>query len=270
MHNASLLDSLAESLSQVRRQSPLVHNITNYVVMNNTANALLAVGASPVMAHALPEVPEMTRLSGALVLNIGTLNDEWIAAMSAALETAKAATKPVVLDPVGAGATSYRTEQVQRLLAIHPPTLLRGNASEVMALVDARRLTKGVDSQDASEAALAAAQALHAQYGCVVCISGNPDLIVGGENLLKVFNGHPLMTRVTGLGCTASALCGAFLAVTAEPTMAVAAAMAALGLAGERAEAQAQGPGSLQLHLLDQLYQLTPDDVRTHGRVVAI
>lgn len=250
-----------EALTAVRAQSPVVHNITNYVVMNTTANALLALGASPVMAHAEEEMEDMVGISSALVLNIGTLSRDWVRAMFLAAECATRRGIPIVLDPVGAGATRYRTTTVRELLAAFRPAIIRGNASEIMAICGAGAGTKGVDSLDASQDAVAAARALFEAHGSAVCVSGATDFIVG-DRTVRIHSGHPLMTRVTGLGCTASALCGAFAAVTPDPVLAAAQAMAVMGVCGEIAAAKADGPGTLQLHFLDALHRLTEADLK--------
>lgn len=249
------------AVQAIRQQGPVVHNITNFVVMNTTANALLALGASPVMAHAPEEMSDMVAIASALVLNIGTLNKPWVEAMFLAAECAAKRGIPIVLDPVGAGATPYRTQTVRELVAATRPTVIRGNASEIMALCGDRAKTKGVDSTEASRDALAAAQELHQSLGSVVCISGATDYIVGGPGTYRIANGHPMMTRVTGLGCTATALCGAFAAVTPDPALAAAQAMAVMGIAGEMAADKAEGPGTLQLHFLDALYRMTEADL---------
>jgi len=260
---------LWEDIEKIRAEAPLVHNITNYVVMNTTANALLAIGASPVMAHALEEVEEMTGLARALVINIGTLSPAWIEAMQRAAVRAKERGIPVVLDPVGAGATRLRTETVHRLIEAAPPAIIRGNASEIRVVLYAEQGTKGVDSTHRSEEALEAARALSERCGSVVSVSGAVDLIVKGGSLFRVANGHPMMPRVTGLGCTATALTGAFAAVNPSPLEAAAHAMAALGIAGEIAAERSAGPGSLQMHLLDALYGLSEEDVRKRLRMEA-
>jgi hydroxyethylthiazole kinase len=248
-------------VERIRADAPLVHNITNYVVMNTSANALLALGASPVMAHAPEEVGDMVGLASALVINIGTLSGPWIASMSAAAAAAKRRGIPVVLDPVGAGATPFRTETALRLLADGPPAVLRGNASEIRALHYAEGATRGVDSRHGAEDALEAARALSRSRGCVVCVSGAVDIIVRGDETIRVMNGHPMMPRVTGLGCTASALVGAFAAVNPSPFRAAAHAMAVMGIAGEIAAEGAAGPGSLQVRFLDALYALREKDI---------
>ena len=246
----------------IRQKAPVVHSISNYVVMNSTANALLALGASPVMAHAEEEMEEMVGIASALVINIGTLSPAWVRAMFKAAEAARKRKIPIVLDPVGAGATSYRTRTARELIQAFPPEIIRGNGSEIMALFEANAKTKGVDSTASSDAAVAIGRQLHEQCGSVVCISGETDYTIGPAGVIKTRNGHILMTRVTGLGCTASALCGAFAAVTPDPAMAAAEAMAVMGIAGEIAFARSEGPGSLQLHFLDALYRLGADDIK--------
>jgi len=250
-----------ESVETIRKRAPVIHNITNYVVMASTANALLAIGASPVMAHAEEEVEEMVAIAQALVINIGTLSKHWIASMFKAVCQAREKGIPVILDPVGAGATTYRTRTARELIKSGKPTIIRGNASEIMALTDDRAKTKGVDSAADSDAAIITAQKLAQTNKCVVCISGATDYIIDSEKILKIKNGHPLMTKVTGLGCTASALCGAFAAVEASPFAVTAKAMAVMGIAGEMAVEKSAGPGSLQMHFLDVLYRLTEDDI---------
>jgi hydroxyethylthiazole kinase len=258
-----------QAVAAIRRQAPVVHNITNYVVMNTTANALLALGASPVMAHAEEEVADMVGIASALVINIGTLSRTWIQAMFKAAERAVERGIPIVLDPVGAGATPFRTDTARSLVSAIRPSIIRGNASEIMAVCGDRARTKGVDSSETSHAAVAAAQALHEASGAVVCISGETDYIIGGSGILQVRNGHPMMTRVTGLGCTATALCGAFAAVEPDFARAAAQAMVVMGVAGEMAAEGADGPGTLQVRFLDALYQMTEQDLDRRSRVGA-
>jgi hydroxyethylthiazole kinase len=259
-------DSIWEDISKIRKDGPLVHNITNYVVMNTTANALLAIGASPVMAHALEEVEEMAGLASALVLNIGTLSGPWIEAMLSAGNAANRKGIPVIFDPVGAGATTLRTDTAHKILQTVGPAIIRGNGSEIYALARAEGVTKGVDSTMGAEAALSAARELSAGLECTVSVSGDSDVIIRGDKTIKVRNGHPMMARVTGLGCTASALTGAFSAVNPDPLNAAAHAMAVLGIAGQIAAEDAEGPGTLQLNLLDVLYRLTRSQIAEHLR----
>jgi len=262
---------LATDLARIRAEAPLVHNITNYVVMNTTANALLAVGASPVMAHALDEVEEMVGLARTLVLNIGTLSPEWVEAMVRAGHAARHKGIPVVLDPVGSGATRLRTTTALRLLEEVGPAIVRGNASEIASLAPAAGAaagrTKGVDSTRDAEETVDAARAVAARHRCVVAVSGPTDVIVGEDRTVRVRNGHPLMVRVTGLGCTATALIGACAAVNPSALEAAAHGLALNGIAGEIAAERAQGPGTLQLYLLDALHRLTEAESTARARI---
>jgi hydroxyethylthiazole kinase len=262
--------ALWADLQAVRAHAPLVHSITNLVVMNFNANALLAVGASPVMAHAHEEVRDMVGIAQALVLNIGTLEPAWISAMQVALQAARARGIPVVLDPVGAGATPYRNAALAELIRAGAPGILRGNASEIMSVAGLAAATRGVDSAASTADASDAAAALARQLGAVVCVSGADDLIVDAAGRRAVLsNGHPWMTRVTGVGCSASALVGAFAAVQPDPWRATVAAMAVLGVVGElaveRVQAAGAGVGRLQIELLDGLQLL--DEASFTGRL---
>ncbi len=254
-------------LHRIRTQAPLVHNITNYVVMNTTANALLALGASPVMAHAIEEVEEMTSLARALVVNIGTLSAPWIEAMRKAGKTANRRDIPIVLDPVGCGATQLRTQTAQMLVREIHPTVIRGNASEIRALLRAGPGPRGVDSRHSPEEVLDDACALSRAHDCVVSVSGTVDRIVAGDRITQVANGHPLMARVTGMGCTASAVTGAFLAVADTPLAAATHAMAVMGVAGELAAIGAAGPGSFQARFLDVLASLDKAEVEPRLKI---
>jgi hydroxyethylthiazole kinase len=209
----------------------------------------------------------MAGLARALVINIGTLSRTWVHAMIEAERAAHDRHTPIIFDPVGAGATRFRTQTAHRLLDEVPPTVIRGNASEIRALCTADHLTKGVDSVHASEDALDAARALAARHGCVVSVSGATDLIVSGESVIRVGNGHPMMPRVTGLGCTATALTGAFAAVNPSPLRAAAHAMAVMGIAGELAAADCPGPGTFQVRFLDALYLLREADIHERLRM---
>ena len=257
---AQTIDAAAlwADLQAVRRQAPLVHNITNFVVMNYSANALLAVGASPVMAHAKEEVQDMVGIAQALVLNIGTLEPAWIASMRLALQAARQRGVPTVLDPVGAGATPYRNQVIEQLLNTALPQVIRGNGSEVMSTAGATIRTRGVDSSAAANDALGAAQALVQRTRGTVCVSGPTDHVFDAQRRWsRLSNGHEWMTRITGVGCSATALVGAFCAVQPDAWRATTAAMALLGVAGEiaaeKAQAAGQGVGSMEALLLDAL-----------------
>lgn len=255
-------DIISNTVRDLRASSPLVHSITNYVVMEVTANVLLAAGASPLMAHEPDELDDLLAIASALVLNIGTLDKSWIASMEKAGEAAKRHGKPVVLDPVGAGASRLRTETSLRLLERARPKVLRGNASEIMALApeaaEGRSFSKGVDSTNASFEAAPAALFLARKYDCVVSVSGAEDWVTDGHTSLLVKGGTPLMTRVTGMGCSSTALTAACAAVAFSPLMAAAAAMGIMAAASNRAAATARGPGSFLPAYLDALYGLKP------------
>ena len=245
----------------VRERSPLVHSITNLVAINFNANALLAAGASPVMAHAHEEVADMVGIAQALVLNVGTLDPYWIESMRLALLAASRRGIPVVLDPVGAGATRYRNQSIELLLLTAWPTVVRGNGSEIMSVAGAAVQTRGVDSGAAANDALGAAQALVQRTRGVVCVSGPTDHILDAQRRwARLANGHQWMTRVTGVGCSATALIGAFCAVQPDAWRATVAAMALLGVVGEVAAekvmARGCGVGSMQMALLDELQLL--------------
>jgi len=263
------IDLIWADIQAVRDQGPLVHNITNFVVMNISANVLLAAGASPVMAHAPEEVADMVKIAGALVVNIGTLEPAWINSMATAMRTAQALGKPIVLDPVGAGATPYRNHALSTLLAAATPQVIRGNGSEMMALAGSTSATKGVDSSTASDAALAVGQEMARRYSNVIGISGAVDYVMEGSadgRLARLANGDPMMTRLTGTGCSASALIGAFCAVQRDYFRATVSALCLTAVAGEIAARQVRqegrGVGSFQARWLDQLETLTADALR--------
>ncbi len=256
------------TLGSLREQKPLVHQITNYVVMNETANATLALGALPVMAHAPEEVEEMVGLASALVLNIGTLSQHWVDAMLLAGRAASARGIPVVLDPVGAGATTYRTETARRILDEVDVTVLRGNAGEVATLVGAEAEVRGVESIMAGLEPVEIAQEGARRLGLVASVTGPVDHVSNGRRTLAVANGHPLLAAVTGTGCISSALTGCFLAAKPQkPLEAAAEALAALGVAAEDAAAGAAGPGTFHARLYDALAALDPETLGGRARI---
>lgn len=248
-------------IAAVRERSPLVHSITNFVVMNFNANVLLAAGASPVMAHAHEEVHAMAGIAQSLVLNIGTLEPYWIDSMKLAAGVAQKRNIPIVLDPVGAGATPYRNQSIEAVMAAAPPTVIRGNGSEIMSVAGSGVATRGVDSSAQASDALSSAQALALRTGGVVCVSGEIDHIVdAGQRWARLSNGHSWMTKITGVGCSATALIGAFCVVQPDAWRATVSAMALMGLAGEIAAEKAisrqQGVGSMAALMLDELQLL--------------
>jgi hydroxyethylthiazole kinase len=256
------------TLRELRERKPLVHQITNYVVMNETANATLALGALPVMAHAREEVEEMIGLASALVLNIGTLSEQWIEAMLLAGSAASARGIPVVLDPVGAGATAYRTDTARRILDEVRVTVLRGNPGEVATLVGADAEVRGVESITSGLEPGELAREAGRQLGLVASVTGSVDHVSDGERTLAVANGHPLLAAVTGTGCISSALTGCFLAAKPEgPLEAAAEALAALGVAAEDAADGAAGPGTFHARLYDALAALDPETLDGQARV---
>ena len=257
--------SAGADLAAIRKRRPLVHQITNYVVMNETANATLAIGALPVMAHALQEVEEMASAASALVLNIGTLSDEWVEAMIAAGRAANAAGVPVVLDPVGAGATEYRTDTSRRLLDVLELAVVRGNSAEIATLAGRQAEIRGVEAVGAAggpDLAREAAKAL----GCVVAVTGPVDHVSDGETVNSVANGHELMGTVTGTGCMSTAITGCFLGVQPDALTAATGALVAFGVAGEDAASSASGPGSFHVALYDALYALDPETLDSRAR----
>jgi hydroxyethylthiazole kinase len=256
------------TLRQLRKRKPLVHQITNYVVMNETANATLALGALPVMAHAREEVEEMVALAGALVLNIGTLSPHWVEAMVAAGKAANASGIPVVLDPVGVGATRYRTDTAKRILSEVDVTVLRGNQGEVATLVGVVAEVRGVESIGAADDAADLAWTAARELGLVASVTGVVDHASDGEHVLAVANGHELLASVTGTGCMSSAITGCFLAVKRDaPLEAAAEALAAFGVAGEDAARDAKGPGTFHVNLYDALAALDPATLDGRARI---
>lgn len=269
MFNDVLARKAAANLAELRNKKPLIHNITNFVVMNFTANALLALGASPVMAHAPEEVEEMVSFAGALVLNIGTLTHPWIDSMLKAGKRANELKIPIVLDPVGSGATTFRTATAMKLADTLSISVIRGNASEVLSLSGEDSQTKGVDAVHGVDEAEGAAVALSRKLGATLAITGPVDLITDGNRVLRVFNGHEQMGNVTGTGCTATALIGAFLAVDGDRLDATATALAAYGVAGEDAASESRGPGSFHPALLDALYLLNTEKLKEKTKITS-
>jgi len=256
----------AELLTKLRRAQPLVHHITNFVVMNDTANVTLHIGALPVMAHAKEEVAEMVALAGALVLNPGTLTPDWVEAMLVAGRRANELSVPIVLDPVGAGATTLRTESNLRLLDELDITILRGNLGEVSVLAGLGGEVKGVESISAGAEAKEVAQAMARQWGLTVAITGQRDIISDGERTVAVDNGHVWLTTITGSGCSATTMVAAFAAVESDPVLAATAGLVCYGLAAEQAAEVARGPASFKVALFDALYNLTPEAVQLGAR----
>ncbi|MCL6269431.1 hydroxyethylthiazole kinase [Sansalvadorimonas sp. 2012CJ34-2] len=260
----TLKETLSNSLSRLRKNAPLVHSITNSVVMNNTANALLALGASPIMSDGIEEMAPMVELSGSLVVNIGTLNARTVMAMKFAASHAQTIKHPWVLDPVGAGATRFRLDTSQLLLEYNP-SVVKGNGSEILTLFAGEQGGRGVDSthDDIKSLTQCAVQAAR-DHKTVIAATGETDIITDGHRVAYLKNGHPMMVKVTGSGCTCAALVGAFLATEDDPFHAAVAALACMSIAGQLACQNSRGPGSLQLNMLDELYNLSDETLMQH------
>ncbi|MBI1801835.1 MAG: hydroxyethylthiazole kinase [Chloroflexi bacterium] len=264
------LTDAAEILERVRAERPLIHHITNFVTMNDVANATLAIGATPVMAHAVEEVSEVTASARALALNLGTPSPARIEAMCASGQTANQHHIPIVFDPVGVGATQFRAESARRLLDAARVQMIRGNASEVAALVNSHITMRGVDANGAPRDVTASVQALAALHHSVVAATGARDFVSDGQRVIGIDNGHPWFARITGAGCMATAIVAAFAAVETDRLRATVAALTCYGIAGEIAAAHAAGIGSFKLRLMDALFALTPEQIYSMAKIVVV
>ncbi|CAN5237021.1 hydroxyethylthiazole kinase [soil metagenome] len=260
------LAAAAAALADLRARGPLVHNITNYVAMTVSANVLLALGASPAMVHAVEEVEDFVAISSSLVINIGTLSPRWVEAMHLAAGKAVALGKPWVFDPVGCGATTYRTRACADLSAMQP-TIIRGNAIEIMSLAGASGAGgKGVDSTARSDDAVAAARALAARTGAVGAVTGAVDYATDGDTVVAIEGGDALMPLSTALGCALSATVAAFAAVR-PPLAAAVAGLAVYAAAGAEAASRVRGPGHLSAELCDALHAMDAEMLARRARI---
>jgi hydroxyethylthiazole kinase len=260
------IDAVHQALVELRARRPLVQNITNYVAMTVSANVLLALGASPAMVHAAEEVEDFVAISDALVVNIGTLSKTWVAAMHQAAAKARALAKPWVLDPVGCGATPFRT-RVSTELAALVPAVIRGNASEIMSLAGSVDTAgKGVDSTAAAADAATVLSPLARRTGAVVAVTGAIDYVGDGTGTVAIEGGHALMPLSTAMGCALSAVTAAFCAVR-PPREAAVAALAVFGAAGAEAAGRCRGPGHLPAEICDALYTMDRDMLARHVRL---
>ncbi|WP_078548838.1 hydroxyethylthiazole kinase [Litchfieldia alkalitelluris] len=266
------IEFITQSFEQLKSQSPLVHNITNVVVTNFTANGLLAIGASPVMAYAIEEVSDMVKIAGALVLNIGTLTSVNIESMIVAGKAANDMNKPVIFDPVGAGATPFRTETAKRILEEVKVSVLRGNAAEIANIIGEDWAIKGVDAGTESGDVVKLAQQAASHLNTNVVITGKRDVITDSKETYIVENGHPILTKVTGTGCLLTSVIGAFSAVEKDLLKAATSAVTCYGIAAQLAAKTTvdKGPGSFQVEFLDQLSQLTTDNITALASVSKI
>lgn len=259
---------VATALNKVRAASPLIHNITNVVVTNFTANGLLALGASPVMAYAKEEVADMARIAGALVLNIGTLNTLEVESMLIAGKAANEANVPVIFDPVGAGATPYRTETARLLVKELDVAVIRGNAAEIANVVGQSWNIKGVDVGDGDLNIVELAKYAAKQLQTTVVITGKEDVVSNGIDTYTIQNGHPILTKVTGTGCLLTSVIGAFAAVEQDYVAAAVSALVSYEVAAELAVSKSgEKPGSFQIELLNQLSQVQAEDVMKYGKI---
>ncbi|RFU70048.1 hydroxyethylthiazole kinase [Peribacillus saganii] len=258
---------IGQALERVREVNPLVHNITNVVVTNFTANGLLSFGASPVMAYAEEEVAEMASIAGALVLNIGTLNSDVVESMIIAGKAANKNGVSVIFDPVGAGATAYRTETAQRIINEVNIAVIRGNAAEIANVAGEQGQIKGVDAGDMQGDFAELAAATAKKFKTVVVITGKEDIVSNGDATFVVSNGHPILTKVTGTGCLLTSVIGAFAAVEKDAVLASVAALISYGVAAEIAAQKTAelGPGSFQIEFLNQLSHVTIENLEQYG-----
>jgi hydroxyethylthiazole kinase len=261
------IEKIVEDLIEIKDLKPLIHNITNYVVMNDTANVLIHLGASPAMVHAREEVEEFVRLSNALVLNIGTATPAWIESMLLAGKAANAQGVPVVFDPVGVGATRFRSESSLRILEEVKVAVVRGNAAEVSILGGIEAQVKGVDAGFISQTPAFIAKQTANRLGTTVAVTGPQDAISNGEQVLLVNNGHEMLCGLTGTGCMVTAMTGAFLAIQADPMQAALGALVCFGIAGQRAAKLTSAPGSFRVALMDEIYRLKGDIIRQEARI---
>ena len=256
-----------KQLEAMRSTAPLVHNITNYVSMNIMANVLLSAGASPAMVHAEEEAADFAAIAHALTINIGTLSTPWVNTMLAAAKTANENNTPWVLDPVAAGATRFRSETSEKLLK-HQPTVIKGNASEILALAGTQGAGKGVDATDGVEAAEQSAQALANATGSVVAVTGENDYITDSTQAYRIGNGHETMPLITALGCSLGGVIAAFCAA-GKPMDATVSAIAYYGLAGEIAAKQSTLPGGFATAFVDALHSINHDQLSAGAKIEA-
>jgi len=266
-----MIEQLCSDLESIRQKRPLVHNITNFVVMNETANAILCIGALPIMSHAAQEVEEMVGIASALVLNIGTLQPDWVDAMELAGKRANQMGIPVVLDPVGAGATRLRTDSAKRLLERVRISIVRGNAGEVAALAGIASEVRGVESMGASQSPEQIAQRFASAFGSVAAVTGPVDVVSDGSRTARISNGDAMLGKVVGTGCMSTVVVGSFAGVQQDPFTAAVGGLAAFGIAGEIAAGiSGEKPGTFHTELYNALAAIGAEDIRTRARIELI
>jgi len=250
---------ISDILERIHKEKPLIHNITNMVAMNDTANIILAIGALPIMSHAQEEVGEMVKAAGALVLNIGTLTLEQIESMIIAGKEANNFKIPIILDPVGAGATNLRTESALKLQEKVKINIVRGNFAEISILAGLKGNIKGVESVGSEKNSVEISCSLAEKYNQVAIITGKRDIVTDGKIVVEIDNGSPMLRTITATGCMATSLIASFAAVCNDYVLASTGALVCFGLAGERAALKAEGPGTFKLNLFDEIYNLNEE-----------
>ncbi len=244
----------------VKKTNPLVQNITNFVVMEYVANVLLAAGASPIMSNIHHEFEDLTKALAAVSINIGMLDEVWIANINKNVKLANERSIPIVLDPVASGATNFRTNFSKELLEKYKIDVIRGNASEIGSLISQDMSGKGVDSTISSDEVIDIAIEISKKYSAIICVSGENDYIINGLEIYKISNGHALMQKVTGMGCALGALIAAFLGASNDYLFASLSAISLYGVVGELASKNTEGPGSFKMKFIDKLYNISQEE----------
>ncbi|WP_339063362.1 hydroxyethylthiazole kinase [Tepidibacillus marianensis] len=262
------LEQVIQAIKKVREKKPLIHHLTNLVVTNFTANGTIAYGASPIMANALEEVEEMVSVSNGLVINMGTITSDMVKAMLLAGKKANQVGVPIILDPVGVGATSYRTNTIFEMLEQFKPTVIRGNTAEMARLADVPWEIKGVDSVDDQEGdRLEIATRVAKKYRIIAAVTGKEDIVTDGKQVAFISNGHPILSEVTGTGCLVTALIGATIAAEENPLIATIAALTYYGFAAEKAAIVTEKPGTFAVQLIDEIYQLDLNEMSEMAKI---
>lgn len=265
-----ILDDIVNNLSLVKRESPLIHHITNFVTVNDCANIVLALGGSPVMTDDIREVEDMVSISSALVLNIGAVDPHISEAMLLACKKANEVGIPVVLDPVGVGSTTFRTDFTQKILDEMKVSVICGNMSEIKVLAGVKTQVKGVDSTDTTIGGEEIAEKLALKLGCIVAATGKKDIITSGGETYIIENGHEMMSRVTGTGCMCTSLIGTYSAVSNNLLQSAIAGVLTMGLAGEKSFhslKKNEGTGTFRVRLIDNVSNLTGEEILQNAKV---
>ncbi|WP_291999101.1 hydroxyethylthiazole kinase [Caldivirga sp.] len=263
-----LSDEFPRDLNTLRTKRPLVHHFMNFVVMNDAANVTLAIGASPIMAHAKEEVEELASKANVLYINIGTLDEYWVESMIIAGKAASRNNVPILLDPVGAGATRYRTEVVKRILSEVEVSVVKGNGGEMLSLAGVTGGVKGVDS--VANATMETAVRVAEEYGVTAVVTGPWDYVSDGGRRIIVKNGTPLLQYVTGSGCMVGSVIASFMGVNRDFVKASVEGLVAFEIAAEKAELKSKAPGTFKQYLIDELYNLTGDDYVKMAKIEVI